>query len=364
MSRCQRLPRVSEVECGLPFSFRELHERGRAMGEGLIAQGVSAREPVGVFADNRVEWILSDVGIQVCGGVNTPRGTDLTDDELIHIVNHSGMSLAFVENKRMAKRCLELRDQTPELKQLIQLDGKDAPEGVISLAALEQEGQTIRESGNGKTEERMAGIQAEDLFALIYTSGTTGKPKGVMLTHANLMSQINQVPVELTCTDRVLSLLPIWHIFERMFEIFALSYGACTYYTSARHFADDLQQVEPNFMGSAPRLWESLRHRILTNVAKKHPIRRGLFRIALFLGTHYRESLFILRDQDLHLKPVNPVGVGLRKFIAAIQWAVLLPWYGFFNAAVLETIRLKVGGSLKGTISGGGCPAPGGRQIL
>lgn len=349
----------------IPLSFRDLYARGQAIGEGLIARGVNARDPVGVFADNRVEWILTDVGIQLCGAVNTPRGTDLTDEELIHIVNHSGMSLAFVENKRMAQRCLELQDQMPNLTRLIQLDSKNAPDacqaegmGVEVLQDVEAEGQTLLESGAGKTGDRRNGIQAEDLFALIYTSGTTGKPKGVMLTHANLMSQIDQVPVELSCTDRVLSLLPIWHIFERMFEIFAISQGACTYYTNARHFADDLQQVEPNFMGSAPRLWESLRHRILTNVAKKHPMRRGLFHIALFLATHYREALFILRDQDLRLKPVNPVVVAIRKLLAAVQWVVLLPWYGFFNAAVLETVRMKVGGSLKGTISGGGALPP------
>lgn len=341
-----------------PLSFRDLYERGQALAEGLIERDVSAREPVGVFSDNRVEWILSDVGIQLCGGVNTPRGTDLTDEELIHIVTHSGMTTAFVENTRTARRCLELRDRMPNLTQLVQLDGGDAPEGVLTLQAVEAEGRALRESGSVQSEKRVAGIQTDDLFSLIYTSGTTGKPKGVMLTHANIMSQIDQVPVELSCTDRVLSLLPIWHVFERMFEVFALSHGACTYYTSARHFAEDLQHVEPNFMGSAPRLWESLRHRILTTVANAHPVRRALFHSALFLGTHYREALFVLRDQDLRLKPGSPFRVAFGKLFAAIHWAVLLPWYGFFNAAVLESVRLKVGGSLKCTISGGGALPP------
>jgi long-chain acyl-CoA synthetase len=268
------------------------------------------------------------------------------------------MKLAFTENSRVSRRCLDLQARMPDLKILIQLDPAQVPEGVQSLEDLESRGHSLLEDGATGTTERVASIQAEDLFTLIYTSGTTGTPKGVMLTHANMMSQIDHVPVELTCTDRVLSLLPIWHIFERMFEVFAMSHGACTYYTSPRRFAENLKDVEPNFMGSAPRLWESLRHRILTNVANAHPVRRGLFHIALFLGTHYREALFVLRNQDLRLTPVSPIRVGLCKLIAAIQWALLLPWYGFFNAAVLESIRLKVGGSLKGTISGGGALPP------
>ncbi|MGA0334558.1 MAG: AMP-dependent synthetase/ligase, partial [Kiritimatiellia bacterium] len=342
-----------------PLSFRELFNRGRALGEGLIQLGLAAREPVGMFSDNRVEWMLADVGIQLCGAVNTPRGVDLTDEELIHIVNHSGMKIAFVETQQMARRCLELRDRLPALRELIQLDsGKAAPEGVRTLRELEAEGRRWLEEGAAEIDPRRNAVRPEDLFTLIYTSGTTGKPKGVMLSHANIMSQIDHVPIQLSCTDRVLSILPIWHIFERMFEVFAISHGACNYYTDSRHLGEDLKQVEPTFMGSAPRLWESLHHRILNTVRRSHPVRRGLFAIALFLGTHYREALFLLRDQDLRLTPQSPLRIALRKIRAALQWILLLPWYGFFNAAVLESVRRKAGGSLKGTISGGGALPP------
>lgn len=342
-----------------PISFRDLYERGRKLGAGLIDLGVSAREPVGLFSDNRVEWMLADYGIQLCAAVNTPRGIDVTDEELIHIVNHSGMKIAFVENRGIAETFLRLKDRVPNLQELILLDqSKETPEGVLTLSALEQRGTVRLDAGDLEVDARSKGIEAEDLFTLIYTSGTTGKPKGVMLTHANMMSQVDHVPIQLNCTDRVLSILPIWHIFERMFEVFAISHGACNYYTSARTLGDDLKNVEPTFMGSAPRLWESLHHRILNGVRHAHPIRRGLFHIALFLGTHYREALFILRDQDLRLKPVSPLWIILRKAWYALQWLLLLPWYGFFNAAVLETIRQKAGGSLKGTISGGGALPP------
>ncbi len=338
-----------------PLTFRKLYERGRAIGEGLISIGVEPQEPVGVFSDNRVEWALADAGIQLCAAVNTPRGIELTDEELVYIVNHSGMRTAFVENSRMAKRCLKLRSQMPGLHILINLDNKETvPEGVLSLNNVESIGTKRLNEGSAAVDTRSDAVKSEDLFSLIYTSGTTGKPKGVMLTHANIISQTECAPVRLSCTDRVLSILPIWHILERMLEIYSVSCGACTYYTSARYFGEDLKQVEPTFMGSAPRLWESLRHRILTAVEKAHPVRRTLFYIALSLGIHYREAVFVLRGQDLRLRPISRIKILLNKVVAAIQWVIILPWFGFFNAAVLESVRRKAGGSLKGTISGGG----------
>jgi len=339
-----------------PASFRELYERGRAIAAGLMRLGVRAREPVGLFSDNRVEWMLADYGIQLCGAVNTPRGVDLTDEELVHIVNHSGMQVAFVENRRLLARVNGLRGRLPRLRELIVLGG--AAGGQTTLADLQARGEAALAELAAELDARAAAIAPEDLFTLIYTSGTTGKPKGVMLTHANMMSQIDHVPIRLNCTDRVLSILPVWHIFERMFEVFAISHGACNYYTSARTLGEDLVNVEPTFMGSAPRLWEKLHQRILNGVRAAHPVRRALFHTALFLGTHYREALFVLRDQDLRLRHVPAARVALRKLRCAAQWTLLLPWYGFFNAAVLESVRQKAGGSLKGTISGGGALPP------
>lgn len=200
----------------------------------------------------------------------------------------------------------------------------------------------------------MAGIRPDDLFTLIYTSGTTGHPKGVMLTHANMMHQVETVPVPVGCTDRVLSILPVWHIFERVFEMLAIGCGGCTYYSSIRTLGEDLKNVEPTFMGSAPRLWENLHHRILKNVRKAHPVRRGLFQIAYFLGRHYQDSAFFLRGRRLETRPLPVWKRAVLSVGHGARWLVLLPWYGFFNAAVLEQVRLAAGGSLKATVSGGG----------
>jgi long-chain acyl-CoA synthetase len=238
-----------------PVSFEELYERGLNLATGLIEMGVNAREHVGLFADNRFEWILADYGVQLCGAVDVPRGRDVTDNELSYIIDHADIKVAFVENRTLLERIENLKPELPKLKEIILMDPRaEASEGVEKLDNVVKLGEALRKHGDTRAEERIENIKSEDLFTLIYTSGTTGKPKGVMLTHANMMSQVKVIPISLNCTDRVLSILPIWHIFERVFEVFTIACGVCTYYSNIRNLADDLKNVEPTFMGSAPKL--------------------------------------------------------------------------------------------------------------
>lgn len=338
-----------------PLSFRELFDNGLNLATALIDLGVEAKEHVGLFGDNRVEWIISDCGVQLCGAADVPRGRDVTESELAYIINHAEIKVAFLETTKLLEKVNNVRDRMPALETLILLDPDAEPaEGVLHLKDLIRKGSQLRQNGNKRAEERIKRIRPEDLFTLIYTSGTTGKPKGVMLTHANMMSQMQAIPIQLTCTDRVLSILPIWHIYERVFEVFTISCGVCTYYTSIRTLAEDLKNVEPTFMGSAPRLWENLYQRILKKVRASHPMRQILFHTAYFLSRQYKSSLYFLYDNFLKLKPASFWKWVLLSPLHLLRWILVMPFYGFFNVAVLEPVRLSAGGSLKATISGGG----------
>lgn len=338
-----------------PVSFRELYERGLCLATALIDLGVEAREHVGLLGDNRYEWILADYGVQLCGAADVPRGRDVTDREIEYILDHAEARVSFVETRQLLQRIEPLRGKLPHLRTLILLEPVDeAPEGVLRLADLLTRGTALRAEGDRRAEERVAGVRGEDLFTLIYTSGTTGVPKGVMLTHANMISQVENIRMDIRCTDRVLSILPVWHVYERVFEMLSISRGCCTYYTNPRHLAEDLANVEPTFMGSAPRLWENLHQRILKRAREAHPVRRALFHTAYFLAHHYKESVFYLTRRHLFLKPVHPVKAAAGMVFHALRWFLLLPWYGFFNAAVLEKLRLVVGGQFRASVSGGG----------
>jgi long-chain acyl-CoA synthetase len=338
-----------------PVSFRELYQQGRALAEALIELGVAAREPVGLLADNRFEWILCDYAVQLCGAADVPRGRDVTDREISFILAHAGVKVLFVETAALQDRIIAMREQLPELREIILMDPKaEAAPGVHRLYDLLERGCILRIEGSKEVEKRVQGIRPQDLFTLIYTSGTTGEPKGVMLSHANMISQLEHIEMSFGCTDRILSILPVWHIFERVFEMLAISRGCCTYYSSVRHLSDDLLQVEPTFMGSAPRLWESLYEKILKKVKTQHPIRRALFHTAYFLSHYYRESVFYLTGRHIDTVGHSAFYRWSGMVFHALRWFILLPAYGFFNAAVLERLRQVMGGAFKASVSGGG----------
>jgi long-chain acyl-CoA synthetase len=338
-----------------PVSYRELYEQGLNLATGLIELGVKARDHVGLFGDNRFEWILSDCAVQVCGAADVPRGRDVSDDELSYIIEHSEMEVTFVETETLMKRVQSLRSNFPALREIILLDPNGTViNGARKLSDVIEQGKILREKGDRRAEERIAGIQPDDLFTLIYTSGTTGTPKGVMLSHANMVSQIRNLPGIHNCTDRILSVLPIWHIFERVMEMYTMSFGGCTYYSSILTLGDDMRNVEPTFMASAPRLWEKLHERIIKNIKASHPVRQILFHIAYFLSRQYKESEYFITNKKLKMKYQPWWKTALLYPFHIVRWTIVMPWYGFFNAAVLERIRLGAGGSLKTTISGGG----------
>ncbi len=175
-----------------------------------------------------------------------------------------------------------------------------------------------------------------------------------MLSHENMMSQIRNLPGQYTCTDRILSVLPIWHVFERVIEMYTISFGGCTYYSGILTLGEDMLNVEPTFMASAPRLWEKIHEKIMLGVRKSHPVRQLLFHVAYFLSRQYKNSEYFITNRNLKLKPQPSWQRVLLMPLHVLRWLVVLPWYGFFNAAVLERIRLGAGGCLAATISGGG----------
>ena len=356
--RFESLPAFATREKALqwkPVSFRELYEQGLDLATGLIDLGVEAREHVGLFGDNRFEWILADYAVQFCGAADVPRGRDVSDHELEYIISHAEIKVCLVETEALQDRVLKLKDQLPLLREIIVLDPKaELSEGVLRLQDIQKTGAELRSGGDTRATARMKGINPDDLFTLIYTSGTTGRPKGVMLTHANMISQIRNLPGIHNPNDRILSVLPIWHVFERVIEMYTISFGGCTYYSSIHTLSDDMKNVEPTFMASAPRLWEKIHEKIIRGVRSSHPVRQVLFHIAYFLSRQYKNSEYFLTNKYLKMKKTPWWQLMILFPFHIIRWLIVMPWFGFFNAAVLERVRLGAGGSLSATISGGG----------
>lgn len=343
-----------------PISYRELYEKGLALATALIELGLQPREHVGLLADNRPEWMLCDYGVLLAGGADVPRGTDVTETEISYILNHSDARFVFIEHLNMLEKFQRVRDALPGIERVILMDPKaPAPAGVLKLEDLVAQGKSLRDSGDCRAEERMAGIQPGDLFTIIYTSGTTGTPKGVQLSHANMASQARNLPFELDPGDRALSILPIWHSYERVFEVVALSMGACTHYTSIRSFAEDLKTVRPTVMASAPRLWESLYLKLMARIEQAPPLRRGLFHAARFCTCRVKraERFFQGQELDLHGRKL-PESLS-RGIVHLAKWLALIVPQKLLDKIVLSKLREAVGcGDFRFTISGGGALQP------
>lgn len=335
-------------------TYGALLENAFCLAEALIDLGFEARAHAGIFADNREEWMTISMAVTLSGGADVPRASDVTEQDTDYIIPHSDMSVLFVENNAVLSRIhAKTLSAAPALKHLVLIDGEPAPlqgAAMHTYASLLSRGKSLRASGSRRAEGRLQAIRPDHLFTLIYTSGTTGAPKGVMLTHANLISQIERVPIPLTVTDRILSILPVWHIFERVFELIAVANGCCTYYSSVRNLREDFAIVRPTFMASAPRLWENVYQGIRTNLEKSGAVSRSLFAAASRLSSLVRGSLRTIsgnvRERPLFRVP-SVLGSVLAVLAAGIPFLLL-------DFLVLRKIRRATGGALRGSCSGGG----------
>ena len=340
-------------------NYRELYEEACALGTAFIELGLEARQHVAIIADNRPEWLVCDAATLLCGAADVPRAADTTEQEISFIVAHSDAVLLIAENKHVLQRVLAVRAALPKVKHIILIEGEPPAEsGVLKLEDLVERGRSLRAGGDRAVEARVDAIQGDDLFTIIYTSGTTGTPKGVMLTHDNMMSQVRYLPFDLAPGDRILSILPVWHSYERVFEMVTVSRGACTYYTSLRTIGEDLRKARPTWMASAPRLWEGLYNRILQNVSQAPPLRRALFRAAYHCSRQYESALFFLTGcrLDLHGRSWGAsIAMAAQSLLALVIYAVPRK---LLDALVLKKLRDVVGGEFKGTVSGGGALPP------
>ncbi|ASV11769.1 MULTISPECIES: AMP-dependent synthetase/ligase [Leptospira] len=378
-----------------PMTYSQLYEQGVQLAEALIELGVQQRQRVGLFADNRIEWIIADYGVILTGAADVPRGTDITDSEIVYILNHSEVEVVFVENDKMLEKFNRNKSQLTNVKTLIMMDPTSNSPGVLKMRDLIEKGKKLRANGSQKAEERIAAIDSEDLFTLIYTSGTTGLPKGVMLKHSNMMHQIKYVSpmLDINSEARLLSILPIWHVFERVVEYVCIGLGAATYYTNVRDLRQDLATVKPTFMGSAPRLWENIYNGIYTRIndpAQTPAFRRGLFKLAYFFSRKKNQAFRFLKGIEVDYTGRNPIASFFYGILMFVQFLLTGPFtltvlagvFGVYLAGtelyyltsffytvaglafflnsftldkiVLSKIRAATGGQLKASISGGG----------
>ncbi len=338
-------------------SFKEVYRRAENAGLGMLEWGIKPGDKIGMMADNRLEWIIADIAILLNGACNVPRGTDSTAEDIKYILNHCEAEYCVVEHAEILKVMKPIIGDT-KVTRFIVLDPnfKDTDENTKTLEQLMQEGEKIRDAKLAELNKRRNAIKREDLFTMIYTSGTTGAPKGVMLSHGNIAYNMEVVPsmVGINVGDRALSILPVWHIFERAMDYALIPYGGKLYYTNIRDLRDDIQKVKPTFMASAPRLWENIYNGIVQRMEKESPIRQFLFNAAVEVNKIWHDSVNYLQGNKLQTEEETDLEKLSNTALAAFTALNLLAPAKVLDSLVFSKIREALGGQLRGTISGGG----------
>ncbi|MCO5593396.1 hypothetical protein L7F22_047409 [Adiantum nelumboides] len=248
------------------MTYAQLRRAILEFSEGLRVAGIMPNEKVALFAENSCRWLVADQGIMAAGAVDAVRGTRSSIEELMHIYSHSDSVALVVENQDLLNK-LAPRLQGSTIKFAVLLWG-EKPQflgglEVYSYDEILVKGRdaygyfaTVSNSGVSGIDH----IQSNDLATLVYTSGTTGNPKGVMLTHANLLHQVEHLEkvVEISPGDRFVSLLPPWHMYERSCEYFSLSRGIQQVYTNVKSLKEDLKKYAPDFLVSVPLVFDIL----------------------------------------------------------------------------------------------------------
>ncbi len=269
-------------------STQEYIDKANAISRGLIQLGVQANDKVAIISmTNRTEWNICDIGILQTGAQDVPIYPTISQEDYAYILNHSQSVYCFVSCEFVLEKINNIKDQVPSLKGVYSFDTIAGCNHWEKLLELGKD-----ESYQDEVEKRKQNIKELDLATIIYTSGTTGKPKGVMLSHKNIVSNaINstlRIPFELG-KSKALSFLPVCHIYERMLLYMYQYCGVSIHFAeSLETISDNLQEIKPQVMTAVPRLLEKIYDKIYAKGADLKGIKKKLFFWAIELGLNYK----------------------------------------------------------------------------
>ncbi len=266
------------------ISYTEFGESVDVFSKGLNALGVQKGDRVAILSENRPEWAITDFGILKIGAVNVPMFSTLTAAQVGYILKDSGAKVICVSTKDQLKKVISIRDEVPSLEHVIiynELDD-EVPADVSQFV-------DVCSKGSETDRSIETDIDENDLATIIYTSGTTGNPKGVMLTHANFISNYNAAKslIDVTETDVLLSFLPLSHVFERLGGHYVplFSGAKVAYAESTFTVAQNMQDVSPTVMLSVPRLYETMHDRVLRAVQAGSSLKQKIFHWGVSVGS-------------------------------------------------------------------------------
>ena len=317
------------------ISSAAILERAGNIALGLYAVGLRPGDRAAILAPNSPMWTLADAGCQFASVVDVPIYTTLAAATIKFILNNSGTRVLFIQDRASYDRISDIRAECAALETVVFFDGgPDEVPGAVSLDEFERSGAELASERPELLGEISAAATPGKVATLIYTSGTTGEPKGVMLTHANIISNVIDAGEKYTfsAADTPLSVLPLSHIFERSaMYLYILNGMAVHYAESVERAPDNLREVRPTIFVGVPRIFEKVYARAKLKAAQSGGVKEKIFDWAIETAKDYAQH-------NEHREPI-PVSLKLRHFIA--------------DRLVYSQLRKFFGGRLRCCITGG-----------
>ena len=267
------------------FSIQEYVELTNYISYGLLKIGVEPGDRVGIVSGNRPEWNMIDHAVMQIGAVSTPIYPTISQDDYRYILNHAEMKVIFIEGKELKTRLKPILPEVKSLTHIYTFDDLGEYEYLDQLIALGKENQDVELLKTLK-----AKVDTKDLATIIYTSGTTGNPKGVMLSHSNIVHQLYNLKDTPDKSSRIaLSFLPLCHAYERMLVYLYQYLGMSVYYAeSLAAIADNIKEINPTMMTCVPRLLEKIYDKLYLAGKKLSFVQRTIYYWAFNVATHYK----------------------------------------------------------------------------
>jgi long-chain acyl-CoA synthetase len=330
-------------------TYKQLGEKIKQFAAGLQSLGLQPGEKVALLADNSPNWLIADAGIMTAGGVDAVRSSQAETEELLYIIQNSGSKGLVLEDRKTLNK-LAVSDTFFSLPiEFVILLSDEALPGETSYKVLNFP--QLLDLGRNSTLQPVS--QTPDTLAtLMYTSGTTGQPKGVMLSHGNLLHQVTgfRSVIQPLVGDRVMSILPTWHVYERAVEYYLLSQGCTQIYTSIRHFKTDIKTHQPQYMAVVPRLLEAVYEGVEKQFREQPANKQKLVNFFLNASKSYIEAKELANG--VYLENLSPSA--LDRLLATLKSILLTPIHRLADKQVYEKVRGATGGKMKQFISGGG----------
>jgi long-chain acyl-CoA synthetase len=267
------------------YSLTEFRQAADEISYSFIKLGVKPGDRIATISNNRPEWNFLDIGLMQVGAINIPIYPTISEDEYRYILTHADVKYVFISSEDIYRRIASVVADIPNIIEAFRFTGHN---GLRNLNELREIGRNNPDPV--ELEKRKSAIVSEDVATIIYTSGTTGNPKGVMLSHNNLLSNliaISYIPT-FGAEGRALSFLPLCHVYERMLNYMYLYLGISIYYAeNLGTIGDNIKEVSPDIMCAVPRIIEKLFDKIMTAGHKLTGVKRSVFYWAVYLADHY-----------------------------------------------------------------------------